>query len=289
MIHKLMITLLLLAYFATLIMSTGHLAEWYALSLGKLPRELAWGLAGALEFTAFLLSLLSNSLLRQSRWAGGGALAALGLVWVGNALSMHRGAPELALWEVFLMSLFVPVGTYAVGKVVGELIGGTAAPVQVPRPVAPEVPLNQPVAHRGTAAPVQVPHQTASEVPQVPAVWHTHVPSPVPQTAHSGTAEPPQVPPRERVSEAAGTAGAVSERATLRMRERSVDLEWSVEGRAGELLSVMARYQAPVTLTVLVRDLGWPKSTVRRWLDRLEEEGLIRRTEDGWYLSEAQP
>ena len=264
MIHKLMIALLVLAYLATLIMSTGHLAEWYALSLGRLPRELAWGLAGALEFTAFLLSLLSNSLLRQSRWAGGGALAALGLVWVGNALSMHRGAPELALWEVFLMSLFVPVGTYAVGKVVRELIGGTAAPVQVP-------------------------HQTASEVPQVPAVWHTHVPSPVPQTAHSGTAEPPQVPPRERVSEAAGTAGAVSERATLRMRERSVDLEWSVEGRAGELLSVMARYQAPVTLTVLVRDLGWPKSTVRRWLDRLEEEGLIRRTEDGWYLSEAQP
>jgi len=117
-----LIGLLILAYLSTLAMSAGHLAQWYALSLGALPPWLAWGLAGSLEFTAFLLSLLSNSLLRGSSWASGGALAALLLVWMGNALSMRRAAPELPTWETLAMSLFVPVGTWVVGKVVGELL-----------------------------------------------------------------------------------------------------------------------------------------------------------------------
>ncbi|KHG65814.1 hypothetical protein QT17_04490 [Thermus sp. 2.9] len=70
--RNLLLFLLILAYLSTLAMSTGHLAQWYALSLGGLPPWLAWGLAASLEFTAFLLSLLSNSLLRGSAWAGAG-------------------------------------------------------------------------------------------------------------------------------------------------------------------------------------------------------------------------
>jgi hypothetical protein len=125
-----LIGLLILAYLSTLAMSAGHLAQWYALSLGALPPWLAWGLAGSLEFTAFLLSLLSNSLLRGSSWASGGALAALLLVWMGNALSMRRAAPELPIWETLAMSLFVPVGTWVVGKVVGELVRHPLTPAE---------------------------------------------------------------------------------------------------------------------------------------------------------------
>lgn len=114
--------LLILAYTFALVMSTGHLSEWYRLTLGSLPGWFAVGLAAALEMSAFLLSLLSNSLLKGSRWASWGAVVALGLVWVGNWFSMRRageGVPEV---EVFLSSLFVPVSTYVVAKVLGELL-----------------------------------------------------------------------------------------------------------------------------------------------------------------------
>ncbi len=118
----LLVFLLILAYLSTLFMSTGHLAQWYALSLGDLPPWLAWGLAGSLEFSAFLLSPPLQLPPPGLGLGRGGALAALALVWLGNALSMHRAAPGVALWETLAMSLFVPVGTYVVGKVVGEMV-----------------------------------------------------------------------------------------------------------------------------------------------------------------------
>jgi DNA-binding transcriptional ArsR family regulator len=116
--------LLVLAYLFALVMSTGHLSEWYRLTLGTLPTWFAIGLAGALEASAFLLSLLSNSLLRGSAWAAWGSLIALGLVWVGNFFSMMRAgeATGIPTYEVFLASLFVPVSTYVVAKVLGELL-----------------------------------------------------------------------------------------------------------------------------------------------------------------------
>jgi len=266
-----MIGLLILAYLSALAMSAGHLAQWYAKSLGGLPRGLAWGLAGSLEFTAFLLSLLSNSLLRGSSWAGTGAVLALGLVWVGNALSMHRGAPDLPLWEVLLMSLFVPVGTYVVGKVVGELLQYRPGTAQVP-------PL-------GTGL---VP-QAAPDTPLVAPAPPRAVPHPEPGTAGMAPERARVVPEAEPEVGPGGKAAVrepeTAERATVRLRERSVDVEWSVEGKGAELLRVLARYRGPTTLTVLVRDLGWPKSTVRRWLDRLEEEGAVVRTDQGWALA----
>lgn len=116
-------TLLVVSYAFALVMSTGHLSEWYRLTLGTLPPWFAVGLAAALELSAFLLSLLSNSILKGSRWAGWGGLVALGLVWVGNFFSMRRaGGNGVPLVEVFLSSLFVPVSTYVVAKVLGELV-----------------------------------------------------------------------------------------------------------------------------------------------------------------------
>jgi hypothetical protein len=123
MVRKAMILLLLTGYIATLAVSSGHLAQWYALTLGDLPPFLAVALAVTLELNAFLLSMLSNSTLKGSRWAGGGALVALGLVWLGNYRSMERAAEEgVGSAEILAMSLFVPVGTYVIGKVVGELL-----------------------------------------------------------------------------------------------------------------------------------------------------------------------
>lgn len=116
-------SLLVISYAFALVMSTGHLSEWYRLTLGDLPGWFAVGLAAALEMSAFLLSLLSNSYLKGSKWASWGAVVALGLVWVGNYFSMRRageGVPEV---EIFLSSLFVPVSTYVVAKVLGELQG----------------------------------------------------------------------------------------------------------------------------------------------------------------------
>jgi len=147
MMRRLLAVLLVFAYAFALVMSTGHLSEWYALTLGSLPGWFAVGLAAALELSAFLLSLLSNSLLRGSRWANFGALTALGLVWVGNFFSMNRANAGVPTYEVFLASLFVPVSTYVVAKVLGELLSlpGEEHPVE-----RPEVYQVEPVTGAGT-------------------------------------------------------------------------------------------------------------------------------------------
>ncbi len=125
--------LIVVGYGATLGVSSWHLAEWYSLTKGTLPSWLSFALAVTLEFNAFLLSFLSNSFLARSPWARGGAVAALGLVWLGNLLSMRRSAPDLAMWEVVAASLFVPVGTFVMAKVMGELWRGEAAVKEAPR------------------------------------------------------------------------------------------------------------------------------------------------------------
>jgi len=124
--------MLILTYLSVLVMSAGHLYEWYRLTLGSLPPFFAVGLAGSLELAAFLLSLTSNLLPRASRWAGPGAIAALLVVWLGNYLSMARAAEGIPAWEVLLSSAFVPIGTLVVAKVVGELIHYAQAPEPKP-------------------------------------------------------------------------------------------------------------------------------------------------------------
>jgi len=153
MASRAMLLLLLTGYIATLAVSSGHLAQWYTLTLGDLPPFLAVALAVTLELNAFLLSMLSNSTLKGSRWASAGALVALGLVWLGNYRSMERAAEDrVGSAEILAMSLFVPVGTYVIGKVVGELLGqgkkersaaleGPEATETFPRPLAPQDPV----------------------------------------------------------------------------------------------------------------------------------------------------
>jgi len=142
-LRVLMIATISLGYVATLAVSAGHLSEWYELTRGALPHFLSYALAITLEMNAFLLSLLSNSILRGSRWATGGALIALSLVWLGNYRSMERAAGgEVAWLEVFAMSLFVPVGTYVMGKIIGELLT-LKQPISVQQTAQADAPVLQ--------------------------------------------------------------------------------------------------------------------------------------------------
>lgn len=108
-------------YLFALAMSTAHLTEWYALSLGGLPKAVALGLAASLEFAAFLLSVASNTFPDRLPTAKISAYLALALVWAGNFLAIVKAAAQMPVWEAFLQSLFVPVSTLAVGKTIGEL------------------------------------------------------------------------------------------------------------------------------------------------------------------------
>lgn len=153
-LRVLMIVTISLGYVATLAVSAGHLSEWYELTRGTLPYFLSYALAVTLEMNAFLLSLLSNSILRGSRWATGGALIALSLVWLGNYRSMERAAGDEVAWlEVFAMSLFVPVGTYVMGKIIGELLT-----LKQPIPVQQTAQVDAPVLQEVKPAPLSNGH-----------------------------------------------------------------------------------------------------------------------------------
>lgn len=156
--RNLLAFLLVTAYLFTLIMSSGHLAVWYSLTTRDLPAWFALGLAIALESTAFLLSLLSNSLLRESPWAKYGALAALSLVWLGNYRAMvYANTSSLPGWEILAQSLFVPVGTYIVAKVLGDLLNtppartASEAPAEKAKPIPPPQPFAQTATPQATA------------------------------------------------------------------------------------------------------------------------------------------
>ncbi len=275
-----LVALLILAYLSTLAMSAGHLAQWYALSLGALPPWLAWGLAGSLEFTAFLLSLLSNSLLRGSSWASGGALAALLLVWMGNALSMRRAAPELPLWETLAMSFFVPVGTWVVGKVVGELVRHPLTPAERPRPAVREgegsvrraAERLEPVAER-----VRPNAERLEEGAERPGP-NAEPPGP--------NAEPPFHAPVWEPN------GAAEREARLHLKERKVEtersLEVSLDERGLAILQALRSANAPLSLSELARRTGMSKSTLHVRLNALADSGVVVRSEEGWTLRRAE-
>jgi predicted transcriptional regulator len=260
MMKAFLVSLLILAYLSTLSMSTGHLAQWYALSLGGLPPWLAWGLAGSLEFTAFLLSLLSNSLLRGSAWAGGGALAALALVWLGNALSMHRAAPGVALWETLAMSLFVPVGTYVVGKVVGEMVAV------------------QPTAESRREDLPAVRLEPERRSPPVQAFVQ---PSGVGVQASGGFVQAV----REKAEQEEGSRSASAVRYRERQVERERTLEVDLDERGLAIVNALRSAGGALSLSELSRRTGIPKSTLAGKLNGLAEAGLVVRTEQGWTLN----
>lgn len=167
-----------------LVVSSRHLTEVYMLFDQHSDPLASLGLAIALETAAFVLSIVSTAFQGViSPWAGRGAMAALGLVWIGNFYSMYRNADGLPMYLPLLFSCFVPIGTYLTGKVVGDLFllyrkvtapqddieSPTVASAQAPSPEALPVPRSEPSASLDdTALPLAAP-VVAKELPSDPS------------------------------------------------------------------------------------------------------------------------
>ncbi|WP_243027834.1 winged helix-turn-helix domain-containing protein [Thermus albus] len=255
--------LLILAYTFALVMSTGHLSEWYRLTLGSLPGWFAVGLAAALEMSAFLLSLLSNSLLKGSRWASWGAVVALGLVWVGNWFSMRRAGEGIPEVEVFLSSLFVPVSTFVLAKVLGELLEAGARTSFMKATMVTEGPGGSSYLGHGRS----------------PYLGHGR--SPYLEASTLNAQDTPVTPDGEPVYDT-GTArtthgNGIPHTSTLNPVDQVGRLprkEW----RQNYLMLL----ETPRTAREIMETLGLAKPTVYKQLKILEREGLVRNDGGKW-------
>jgi hypothetical protein len=302
MIRNLLAGLLVLAYAFALVMSTGHLSEWYKLTLGELPKWFAVGLAAALESSAFLLSLLSNSLLRGSLWASWGAVVALGLVWVGNYFSMARAGSVSGIpgYEVFLSSMFVPVSTYVVAKVLGELLYEVKPKAEAHPEVKPRVePQRADNLLVNPANPVR-----GYEVrPRVEAETGNPPVHPVNGEASPITVTPkrkgqPAVNPKPKVSDleaevspskggetGAGTANVyrAEEVVTAEAEEEGTAEEEVVYNKRGRTDEEFLRLlDTPRPTREVAEALGITRVGALKRLRALEAKGLVRNTEAGW-------
>jgi hypothetical protein len=113
--------LILTGYLFILVMSTAHLASWFALTSKGLPPLLPWGLAGVLEAMVFLFALVTHLYPGVSKWSPPATYFALGLVWLGNYRSMRSAYEGEWALEPLVQSLFVVMSVFA-GKVAGELL-----------------------------------------------------------------------------------------------------------------------------------------------------------------------
>lgn len=249
--------LLILAYTFALVMSTGHLSEWYRLTLGSLPGWFAVGLAAALEMSAFLLSLLSNSLLKGSKWASWGAVVALGLVWVGNWFSMRRAGEGIPEVEIFLSSLFVPVSTYVVAKVLGELLENR---VETPQDVSLGEHPHKEAVHKmfPSGSIVNPPHMGETLTPLVTGS-HPHQIRATPVT--NGEAQPSKNGEVQVLSQDTSSL-------------RSSKGEWKHR--------YLNALENPKTARELMDALGLARPTVYKQLKQLEAEGLVRNSGGRW-------
>ncbi len=282
MIRNLLAGLLILAYAFALVMSTGHLSEWYKLTLGELPEWFAVGLAAALEASAFLLSLLSNSLLRGSLWASWGAVVALGLVWVGNYFSMARAGSASGIpgYEVFLSSMFVPVSTYVVAKVLGELLyevkpKAEAHPEAKPRVEPDNLPANPVNPVRGYEVetgnpPVHPVNSEASPITVTPKRKGQPAVNPKPKVSDlKGEVSPNVYRAEEMVTAEAEEEGAAEE-----------EVVYSKRGRADE--EFLRLLDTPRPTREVAEALGITRVGALKRLRALEAKGLVRNTEAGW-------
>jgi hypothetical protein len=288
MIRNLLAGLLILAYAFALVMSTGHLSEWYKLTLGELPKWFAVGLAAALESSAFLLSLLSNSLLRGSLWASWGAVVALGLVWVGNYFSMARAGSVSGIpgYEVFLSSMFVPVSTYVVAKVLGELLYEVKPKAEAHPEVKPRVephradnlPVNPANPVRGYEVRPRVEAETGNVTPKrkgQPAV------NPKPKVSDLEA----EVSPSKGGETGAGTANVyrAEEVVTAEAEEEGTAEEEVVYNKRGRTDEEFLRLlDTPRPTREVAEALGITRVGALKRLRALEAKGLVRNTGAGW-------
>jgi len=280
MIRNLLAGLLILAYAFALVMSTGHLSEWYKLTLGELPEWFAVGLAAALEASAFLLSLLSNSLLRGSLWASWGAVVALGLVWVGNYFSMARAGSASGIpgYEVFLSSMFVPVSTYVVAKVLGELLYEVKPRVayRADNPVNPANPVGgyERVEAETGNPPLQRVNSGASPITVTPKREGRPAVNPKPKVSNL-EAEVSSSKGGEMGGETANVYRAGEEEGTA-----EEEVVYNKRGRTDE--EFLRLLDTPRPTREVAEALGITRVGALKRLRALEAKGLVRNTEAGW-------
>jgi biotin operon repressor len=171
------------------------------------------------------------------------------------------------------MSLFVPVGTWVVGKVVGELVRHPLTPAERPRAAVREgegsvrrvAERLEPVAER--------PGPNAERLEPV-----AERPGP--------NAEPPFHAPVWEPN------GAAEREARLHLKERKVEterfLEVSLDERGLAILQVLRSANAPLSLSELARRTGMSKSTLHVRLNALADSGVVVRSEEGWTLRRAE-
>jgi hypothetical protein len=298
MIRNLLAGLLILAYAFALVMSTGHLSEWYKLTLGELPKWFAVGLAAALEASAFLLSLLSNSLLRGSLWASWGAVVALGLVWVGNYFSMARAGSTSGIpgYEVFLSSMFIPVSTYVVAKVLGELLYEVKPRTETHPEAKPRVAYQADNLPVNPVNPVRGYERVEAETGNPPV-----------HPVNSG-GRPITVTPKRKGQPAVNPKPTVSdlEAEVSPSKGGETGAETANVYRAGEVVTAEAEEEGPAEEEVVYNKRGRTDEEFLRLLDTprptrevaealgitrvgalkrlraLEAKGLVRNTEAGW-------
>lgn len=141
---RLIIAALLGIYVLAAVVSTPHLAGFYAQYNGNLPQGIAWSIAVALELFVLSTGMVSRIYQGQeiARYAFWGNIAFLLIVFVGNWRSMWLAAPSeiwgLEWWLTLLAASAFPLAGLVIGKVIGGLLHMTqGTPVEGPPVTAP--------------------------------------------------------------------------------------------------------------------------------------------------------
>ncbi|PZA07769.1 MULTISPECIES: HTH domain-containing protein [unclassified Meiothermus] len=167
---RLIIVALLGIYVLAAVVSTPHLAAFYAQYNGSLPPGIAWSIAVALELFVLSTGMVSRIYQKQevACYAFWGNIAFLLIVFVGNWRSMWLAAPSelwgLEWWLTLLAASAFPLAGLVIGKVIGGLLHMSQAVTEA----TPQVmtPVTKPKPRRPT--PVMPMTQAVTEVtPQV--------------------------------------------------------------------------------------------------------------------------
>lgn len=148
---RLIIAALLGIYVLSAVVSTPHLAAFYAQYNGSLPPGIAWSIAVALELFVLSTGMVSRIYQKHeiARYAFWGNIAFLLIVFVGNWRSMWLAAPSeiwgLEWWLTLLAASAFPLAGLVIGKVIGGLLHMTqGTPVEGPPVTTPATPLETP-------------------------------------------------------------------------------------------------------------------------------------------------
>jgi DNA-binding transcriptional ArsR family regulator len=142
---RLIIAALLGIYVLSAVVSTPHLAAFYAQYNGSLPPGIAWSIAVALELFVLSTGMVSRIYQKHeiARYAFWGNIAFLLIVFAGNWRSMWLAAPSeiwgLEWWLTLLAASAFPLAGLVIGKVIGGLLhmtqGTQAEATRVTAPV----------------------------------------------------------------------------------------------------------------------------------------------------------